>query len=213
MGIFGKLFKSVNDKVLADLEKQVEEVNVFAEQMIAYSDEELKAQTLKFKKFLFEGKTLEDILPEAFATVREASKRTTGLYPYDVQVLGAIVLHQGKIAEMRTGEGKTLVATLPAYLNALTGKGVHIITVNDYLSSRDAVWMGQIHYFLGLSVSCIQHDSAFLYDDVHTTKADDEKRDEKGSYKIEHEFLRPISRKEAYAADVLYGTKYFKFCK
>ena len=206
MGIFGNVFKSASNKVLDDLQKRVEEVNAFADIIAAYSDEELKAQTPKLKKLLSEGKNLEDILPEAFATVREASKRTTGLYPYDVQILGAIVLHQGKIAEMRTGEGKTLVATLPAYLNALEGKGVHVITVNDYLSSRDAVWMGQIHYFLGLSVACIQHDSAFLYDDSHTTEADDEKRDEEGSYKIEHEFLRPISRKEAYAADVLYGT-------
>ncbi len=204
--IFSKIFKSPNEKILQSLSEQVEKVNAYADKMANYSDEELKAQTVKFKEMLANGKTLDDILPEAFATVREVSKRTTGMYHYNVQILGGIVLHQGKIAEMRTGEGKTVVATLPSYLNALTGKGVHVITVNDYLAARDAVWMGQIHHFLGLKVACIQHDKAFAYDDSQTDENLDKERDEKGNFKLEEDYLKPISRREAYQADVLYGT-------
>ena len=126
--------------------------------MEALTDEQLKAKTPQFKERLAKGETLDDLLPEAFATVREAAKRVIGLRPYDVQLLGGIVLHQGKIAEMRTGEGKTLVAVLPSYLNALTGKGVHVVTVNDYLAKRDRQWMGPIHEFLGLTVGFIGHD-------------------------------------------------------
>ncbi len=138
--------------------------------------------------------------------MREAGRRTLGQRHFDVQLIGGMVLNSGGIAEMRTGEGKTLVATLPAYLNALSGKGVHVVTVNDYLSRRDAAWMGQIYYALGLSVAVINHESSFVYDPAHTTKEEDEKEDELGSFKIVHEFLRPVTRREAYAADITYGT-------
>ena len=127
----------------------------------ALSDEALQHKTVEFKEMLAEGKTLDDILPEAFATVREASKRVLGMRHFDVQLIGGIILHQGRIAEMKTGEGKTLVATLPVYLNALTGKGVHVITVNDYLAKRDSEWMGKIFEFLGLSVGVILLTCAF----------------------------------------------------
>jgi preprotein translocase subunit SecA len=144
------------------------------------------------------------MLPEMFALTREASKRTLGLRHYDVQLIGGVLLHHGKITEMRTGEGKTLVGTLPASLNALSGKGVHVVTVNDYLARRDAVWMGQIYAALGLSVAVINHNASYMYDAGH--KEVDEARDEEGSFKVFYEFLRPCSRKEAYAADITYGT-------
>jgi preprotein translocase subunit SecA len=143
-------------------------------------------------------------LPEAFALVREVAKRTLKQRHFDVQILGGLVLSSGAIAEMRTGEGKTQVATLPVYLNALSGKGVHVVTVNDYLSRRDAVWMGQIYDALGLSVGVINHESSFLYDPNHQNL--DKERDEKGSFKVVHEFLRPCTRREAYEADITYGT-------
>ena len=146
-------------------------------------------------------------MPEAFACVREAARRTAKLRHYDVQLIGGLVLHQGMIAEMRTGEGKTLVATSAAYLNALTEKGVHVVTVNDYLSRRDAVWMGQIHYALGLSVSCIQHAASFVYDPAFKHEpTHDEARDVVGSFRVDMDYLRPVSRREAYAADITYGT-------
>jgi preprotein translocase subunit SecA len=200
MGLWNLFFKSPNQKTLVELERIVAQINEFKEVVEKYDDAQLKAQTVKFKEILANGKTLDEILPEAFATVREASKRVLGLFHYDVQLMGGVVLHQGKIAEMRTGEGKTLVATLPTYLNALTGKGVHVITVNDYLSARDAVWMGKIHHFLGLSVACIQHEKSFIYEES-VQESTDELR-----IKVEHENLRPVTRKEAYLADVLYGT-------
>jgi preprotein translocase subunit SecA len=128
------------------------------ESMQQLSDEELKNKTAEFKERLAAGETLDDLLPEAFAVVREASSRSIGLKHYRVQLIGGIILHQGRIAEMRTGEGKTLVSTLPAYLNALEGKGVHIVTVNDYLATRDAEWMGQVHNFLGVSVGVVTND-------------------------------------------------------
>jgi preprotein translocase subunit SecA len=150
---------------------------------------------------------LDDILPEAFACVREAARRTAKLRHYDVQLVGGLALHKGMIAEMRTGEGKTLVATSAAYLNALTEKGVHVITVNDYLSRRDAVWMGQIHHALGLSVACIQHAASYLYDpNFKQEPVHDESRDVVGSFRVDMDYLRPISRREAYAADITYGT-------
>jgi len=152
-------------------------------------------------------KSLDDILPEAFAVVREAAKRTLDQRHYDVQLIGGIVLHQGNIAEMKTGEGKTLAATLSLYLNALTGKGAHLITVNDYLAKRDAVWMGQVFYALKLSTACIVHDSAFVYDPEYKQENEtDEQRDELGGFRVFEEYLRPVSRKEAYDADILYGT-------
>ncbi len=144
------VFGSSNDRYVKSLDKIVASINALEPQLESFSDEELAAQTAKFREQLAAGKTLDDILPEAFATVREASKRVLGMRHFDVQMIGGIVLHRGEIAEMRTGEGKTLVATLATYLNAIEGKGVHVVTVNDYLARRDAEWMGRIHKFLGL---------------------------------------------------------------
>ncbi len=155
MGIFRKIFKSYSEKEVKRIMPIVEQINSLEAEISKLTDEELKNQTNIFKKQLEEGKTLDDILPEAFATVREASKRVLGMRHFDVQLIGGIILHQGRIAEMRTGEGKTLVATLPVYLNALTGKGVHVITVNDYLAKRDSEWMGKLYKFLGLSVGLV----------------------------------------------------------
>ena len=182
----------------------VAKINGFEEQMKALSDEALKAKTAEFKDRLEKGATLDSLIPEAFAVVREASRRTLGQRHYDVQLIGGLVLNGGNISEMMTGEGKTLVATLPAYLNALTGKGVHVVTVNDYLSRRDATWMGQIYSFLGLSTGVLNHDSSYLYDPNHQDL--DKDRDELGSFKVIHEFMRPCTKKEAYAADITYGT-------
>src|SRR5512147_2063289 len=153
-GIFG----SRNERLLRQMNKSVAKVNAFEPALQALSDGELRGKTDAFKERLKAGETLDDLLPEAFAVVREASRRVLGLRHYDVQLIGGMVLHSGKIAEMRTGEGKTLVATLPVYLNALEGKGVHVVTVNDYLAKRDSEWMGKIYRFLGLNVGCIQND-------------------------------------------------------
>jgi len=171
-----KIFGSKNERELKRIQPLVETITAFEPQMQALDDAQLKEQTAKFKTRLENGETPDDILPEAFATVREASVRTLGMRHFDVQMIGGIVLHRGKIAEMKTGEGKTLVATLPAYLNALTGRGVHIVTVNDYLARRDTDWMGQIYSFLGLTVGCVLHG---LDDD---------------------------QRQAAYGADITYGT-------
>ena len=176
MGLFSKIFGSTSDRAIKKNKSQVEEVMALEDSYSKLSDEELKDNTNKLKERLKGGETLDDILPEAFATVREASKRVLGMTPYRVQVEGGIILHQGRIAEMKTGEGKTLVETMPAYLNALEGKGVHIVTVNDYLAKRDRDWMGKVFEYLGLSVGCIVHDMP---------------KDE---------------RKMAYAADITYGT-------
>ena len=155
MGMFGNLFKNKNERDLSQFNPLIEKINLLEEDIQNLSDDELKAKTGEFKERLGKGETLEDLLPEAFAVVRETAMRTLGQRHYDVQLVGGIILHQGSTAEMKTGEGKTLVATLPAYLNALTEKGVHIVTVNDYLSRRDAVWMGQIFVFHGLSVGVV----------------------------------------------------------
>ena len=149
------IFGSSNDRYVKSLDKIVRKIAAFEPQVQAMSDEELKAQTAKFRERLDQGQSLDDILPEAFATVREASIRTLGLRHFDVQMIGGIVLHRGEIAEMRTGEGKTLVATLAVYLNALEGKGVHVVTVNDYLARRDAETMGVLYTFLGLTVGVL----------------------------------------------------------
>ncbi len=191
-------------KLLKRFKKRVVEINALEPQYKELSDADLKGKTQEFKSRLVTGETLDDILPEAFALVREASRRTLNERHYDVQLIGGQVLHYGAIAEMRTGEGKTLVATLPAYLNALAGKGVHVITVNDYLSRRDAVWMAQVYDMLGLSTAVINHESSFLYDPTHVEK--DKERDEVATFKVVYEFLRPCTRKEAYAADITYGT-------
>ena len=171
-----KLLGGSNDSALKKLEKTVRAVEALEDTYKRMTDDELRAKTQELKARLSHGETEDDILPDAFALVREADDRVLGMRPYRVQILGGIVLHQGRIAEMKTGEGKTLVATLPAFLNALSGKGVHIVTVNDYLARRDSEWMGKVHRFLGLSVGLIVHD------------------------------LEPAQRREAYACDITYGT-------
>ncbi len=210
MAFWRRLLGDENLKALRAAESIVASTNAQEEVTKALSDEALKQKTLEFKKRLSERATLDELAPEAFAAVREASRRTLGQRHFDVQLIGGMILHRGDIAEMRTGEGKTLVATLPAYLNALSGKGVHIVTVNDYLSRRDAVWMGQIHYALGLSVGVINHEASFIYDPSHVSPEaiaeEDATRDQVGSFKVMHDFLRPVSRREAYAADITYGT-------
>ncbi|MFZ2522635.1 MAG: preprotein translocase subunit SecA [Minisyncoccia bacterium] len=204
MSILENLFGSESTKVLKEIKPLVDKINALESVISALSDSELKQKTEEFKKRLNEGEILDDILTEAFAVVREVSKRTLGQRHFDVQLMGGIILHQGGIAEMRTGEGKTLVATLPIYLNALTGQGVHLVTVNDYLSRLHAVLMGQIYSFLGVSIGVINHDESFIYDSTHIEL--DKKRDEVGTFKVFNEFLRPVSRREAYHADITYGT-------
>lgn len=206
MALFSNIFGSPEEKKLKGWQPLVDKVNSLEASLVDLTPEALKAKTTEFKERLSSGETLESLLPEAFAVVREASKRTRGERHYDVQILGGIALFYGGVTEMRTGEGKTLVATLPAYLRALEGKGVHVVTVNDYLSRRDTVDMGQVYNFLGLSVGVLNSMQAFLYDESHTNKALDEERDKKGSFHIVHEFLRPGTKQEAYRADITYGT-------
>lgn len=206
MTFLDKLFGSQSSKVPSSWHTAVGKINALEPELEKLPAESFPERTASLRARLEKGATLEDILPEAFALVREASKRTLGQRHFDVQLLGGMALHNAGIAEMRTGEGKTLVATLPVYLNALSGKGVHVVTVNDYLSRRDAVWMGQIYSYLGLSVGVINSaDQSFIYDPAHTNKIEDEKRDELGSFHIENEFLRPTTKKEAYAADITYA--------
>ena len=195
------------------MQSLLDKINSLEKDFDNLSGEELVCKTAEFKARL-SGENplaveLDDILPEAFALVRKAVEIVDNKRLFDVQLLGGIALHQGKIAEMKTGEGKTHTATLAAYLNALTGKGVHIVTVNDYLSRRDTVWMGQIYHTLGLSVGCLNHESSYLYDpNIKALDAEtiDKERDIFGSFKVVHEFLRPCTRKEAYNADITYGT-------
>src|SRR5579875_3767501 len=151
------IFGTANERMLKAYRRRVPAINALEPRIAALGDDELRAQTDLFRDRLAKGATLDEILPEAFATVREAARRTLGQRHFDVQLIGGMVLHDGRIAEMKTGEGKTLVATLPVYLNALTGRGVHVVTVNDYLARRDAEWMGQIYHFLGMSVGVIVH--------------------------------------------------------
>ncbi len=204
MSFLDRFFGPSYEKELKALQPTVDTINSLEEQYKKLSDEELLQEVQKQKEKHLSGTSLDDILPEVAALTREASVRTLGLRHYDVQLLGGILLHQGKITEMRTGEGKTLVATVPVALNALTGKGVHVVTVNDYLARRDAVWMGQIYNALGLTVGIINHNESYLYDPGHTEV--DKERDEHASHKVFYEFLRPCSRAEAYAADITYGT-------
>ena len=173
---FKKIFGTRNDRELKRMSKTVAKVNALEDSYQALSDAELKAKTVEFKQWLADGKTLDQVLPDAFAAVREAGLRSLGMRHFDVQLIGGITLHEGRIAEMRTGEGKTLVATLPAYLNALMGQGVHIVTVNDYLAERDANWMRPLYEFLGLSLGIIQSGQM------------------------------PDEKKQAYTADITYGT-------
>src|SRR5574344_640498 len=176
MGLFTKVFGTYSQRELKSIYPIVDKITALEEDYKKLTDAQLQAKTPEFKERLANGETLDDILPEAFATVREAADRVLGMRPYRVQLVGGVVLHQGRIAEMKTGEGKTLVATLPAYLNALTGEGVHIVTVNDYLAKRDSEWMGKVYRFMGLSVGLIVHD------------------------------LSSEERRAAYAADITYGT-------
>ena len=207
MGILTKLFGISGEADLKKLLPIAEEINSLEPDFEKLSREDLKNKTKEFRKRITDGESLDDLMPEAFAAAREASKRTLGQRHYDVQLMGGIVLHQGKISEMKTGEGKTLVATLPAYLNAISGEGVHVVTVNDYLSRRDAVWMGEIYNALGLQTGVLNHEASFLYDPTHeANKEEDRERDQLGSFKVVHEFLRPVSRREAYLADITYGT-------
>ncbi|WP_353684818.1 preprotein translocase subunit SecA [Thermodesulfovibrio sp. 3907-1M] len=192
--ILEKIFGTKNERELKRYFKIVETINALESLISNLSDEALKAKTEEFKERLAKGQSLDDILVEAFAVVREVAKRTLGMRHFDVQLVGGLVLHEGKIAEMKTGEGKTLVATLAAYLNALEGKGVHVVTVNDYLARRDVQWMGPIYNFLGLSVGVIQPDASFVYDPAY--RVPDKRFDR----------LRPCSKKEAYLADITYGT-------
>ena len=204
MSFLTAIFGDRGTKYVNALEPIVKQIGSFEDVLKDLTNEQLKAKTQEFKDRLEKGESLDSILTEAFAVVREAAKRNLGLRPFDVQLMGGIILHRGNIAEMKTGEGKTLVATLPVYLNAISGKGVHVVTVNDYLSRRDAVWMGQVYDALGLSVGILNHEASYLYDPTH--KELDEERDELGSFKVVHEFLKPCTRKEAYQADITYGT-------
>ena len=205
MSIFKDLFGGGSGELSGEKKDFIARVGSYEETFKTLSDEALKKKTDEFKDKLSRGDTLLNIEAEAFALVREAARRTLGQRHYDVQIAGGYELHAGHIAEMKTGEGKTLVATLPVYVNALAGKGVHVVTVNDYLSRRDAVWMGQIYNFLGLSVGVINHDTSYLYDRGVSTEKDKE-RDESGAFHIVREFLKPCSRSNAYAADITYGT-------
>jgi preprotein translocase subunit SecA len=204
MSFLSKIFGNRHTKLIKTLEPIVMQIGSFEDSLKNLSDIELKAKTQEFRDRLEKDEELDSILPEAYACVREASSRTLKLRHFDVQLIGGIILHKGNISEMKTGEGKTLVATLPVYLNAISGAGVHVVTVNDYLSRRDAVWMGQIYNALGLSVGILNHEASYRYDPTHVEL--DEVRDELGSFKVVHEFLKPCSRKEAYLADITYGT-------
>lgn len=202
-----KLFGDPNAREVAKLRAIVERISALEPVVAALSDEALKAKTAEFRERVSKGESLEALLEEAFAVTREASKRVLKQRQYDVQLIGGLALHRGTIAEMRTGEGKTLTATAPVYVNALSGKGVHVITVNDYLARRDAIWMGQVYHSLGLSVGCIQHAGSFLYDPTFKSEpVHDEARDATGSFRVDMDYLRPVSRREAYAADITYGT-------
>jgi len=212
--LLNKIFGDPNEKILKEIRVVVEQINKFEDNLKSLTDEELRAQTSRFKGIISDGldlsrysvdenirtevaRRLNHILPEAFAVMREASRRVLGLRHYDVQLIGGIVLHRGQIAEMKTGEGKTLVATLPLYLNALAGLGVHLVTVNDYLSRVGAGWMAPVYEFLGMTSAVIMHDQALIFDPEYS---DDKQFDDR----LKH--FRPVARKEAYACDILYGT-------
>jgi preprotein translocase subunit SecA len=192
--VLDKVFRFLERKKLQKLEEVVAIVNAHEDDVKELTDPQLKARTDEFKRRIEDGESLEDLLPETFAVVREVAERTLSMRHFDVQIMGGVALHQGKVAEMKTGEGKTLVATLPVYLNALLGKGVHVVTVNDYLAKRDVQWMGPIYHFLGLTVGVLQQDASYVYDPSY--KASDERMKN----------LRPVTRREAYLADVTYGT-------
>ena len=225
MSIFSKIFGDESSKFIGNTEKIVKKINALEADISMLTDADFPKKTQEFKERLAGGSTLDDILPEAFALVREAMLRADGKRLFDVQLIGGLALHNGKIAEMKTGEGKTFVTVLPAYLNALTGAGVHVITVNDYLSRLGAVLMGQVYNLLGLSVGVINSQNvSYIYDDKHFKEVPtesrgsatpteswvgkDKERDTVGEFKIVYDFLKPSSRKESYAADVTYGTNH-----
>ncbi|MFA5249004.1 MAG: preprotein translocase subunit SecA [Candidatus Paceibacterota bacterium] len=208
MSIFSKILGDANKRYVDKVQPAIDQINSLAKDFEGLSDEQLKLKTEQFKEELKNGKTLDDILPRAFAAVREASRRNLKQRHFDVQLIGGIALHQGRIAEMKTGEGKTLTATLPLYLNALEQKGCQLVTVNDYLSRRDCVWMGQVYDALGLSVSCINHEQSFIYDPTYKKDGEekDKMRDNLGAFYIVEDYLRPCTRQQAYQADITYGT-------
>jgi len=196
-----KIFGSRNDRLVKRMFSTVEQINDLEPALQELTDEALQAKTAEFRQRLTDGTRLDDLLPEAFAVVREAGRRVMSMRHFDVQLIGGMVLHQGRIAEMRTGEGKTLVATLAAYLNALTGKGVHVVTVNDYLARRDAAWMGRLYAFLGLSVGVINSSSG-AGSDAGSFRYDPMFESSDPSYR----YLTPVDRQTAYACDITYGT-------
>jgi preprotein translocase subunit SecA len=207
MSIFDNIFGDTSSKFIKGTKTLVDKINSLEETISLLQNEDFPTKTEELKNKLKKGETLEDILPEAFALVREAQRRTLGIRLYDVQLVGGIALHSGKISEMKTGEGKTNVATLPLYLNALVGEGAHLVTVNDYLARRDAVLMGQVYNFLGLSVGVINSQNvSYLYDPKHVEE--DSERDRVGEFKIIYDFLKPCTRRDAYRADITYGTNH-----
>jgi preprotein translocase subunit SecA len=209
--MFDALKKIFGGRTLAELHGVVDEINSLEPEIEKLGEEELKKESEKLRSEIRNGKSLEGAKPRAFALAREAARRTLKQRPYDVQLIGGLVLHKGAVSEMVTGEGKTLSAVAPAYLNALSGEGVHVVTVNEYLARRDAVWMGQIYRALGLSVACLVPNAAYLYDPEWKTEESalaDKERDEKGNFIVQQEFLRPITRREAYLADITYGTNH-----
>ncbi|MDA1279016.1 MAG: preprotein translocase subunit SecA [Chloroflexi bacterium] len=212
--LINKLVGDSNEKAIKELQPYVDAINELEPEFRQLADDSLKGLTEDLRSRYRDGESLDDLLPEAFAAVREASRRTLGLRHFDVQLIGGIVLHQGKIAEMRTGEGKTLVATLPAYLNAITGDGAHVITVNDYLAKRDAGWMGAVHHFLGLTVGCLQNDSSWIFNPhapisskaVSESDLDDESGDNAPPVRLPEHNFEAATKQEAYACDITYGT-------
>ena len=194
VSVLQRVLGDPNEKAIKKLTPIAGDISELEPDFQAMTDDELQGMTAEFRARLAEGEDLGDIVAEAFATVREVARRNLKQRHYDVQLIGGLVLHKGQIAEMKTGEGKTLVATLAVYANALEGKGVHVVTVNDYLARRDPVWMGAVYHALGLTIGCLQHDASYIYDPEITEAANG------------MEFLRPVSRTEAYRADITYGT-------
>ena len=211
--MFGPIKNFFSSRTLQSFEADTKEINALESEIASLNDEALTAESLKLKELATKNGSLDGVLFRAFALAREAAKRTLRQRPYDVQIMGGLVLHRGAVAEMMTGEGKTLAAVGPAYANALVGKGVHIVTVNEYLARRDAVWMGQVYRALGLTVACIVPNGAFVYDPEWKVPEGaealiDKERDTTGSFLVQQEFLRPVPRREAYLADITYGTNH-----
>jgi len=211
MPLFFNIFKNPSEVYLKSKQAILKLINEKEKEVEKLNREAFVKRIKEIREKVKNEKDLDKYLVEVFALTREASKRTLNQRHFDVQILGGVALHEGKVAEMKTGEGKTLAATLPATLNALLNKGVHIVTVNDYLAKRDTVWMGQIYHYLGLTVGCLTQEGAYLYDPDYKLKEEekeelDKERDKLGGFKVIKEFLRPVSRKEAYLADITYGT-------